>query len=92
MSRIPGHLACGWDSRIVRHTLVGDEYAVWCLSEQTIQILQVGTTTGGLLAATSPTTAPDLANMRERYPEPTSLWDAVRHEFWSHSTGEERVR
>ncbi|MGI5216996.1 hypothetical protein [Nocardia sp. CA-290969] len=26
---------------------------------------------------------PDLAEMRERFPEHSGLWDAIRHEFWA---------
>ncbi|MGW5384963.1 hypothetical protein [Nocardia sp. NPDC003963] len=40
-------------------------------------------TTSDLLTATSAATALDLATMRERFPELTPLWDAVRQQFWS---------
>ncbi len=30
--------------------------------------------------------APDLADMRERFPELSALWDVVRHQFWAQGT------
>lgn len=69
----------------VRCTEVGDARATWCRSQQSIRILQVHKAAGALLIATGPATAPDLANMREWFPELTPLWDAVRHQFWSHA-------
>ncbi|WP_327150241.1 hypothetical protein [Nocardia sp. NBC_01329] len=32
-----------------------------------------------------PGNLPDLADIRERLPEHTRLWDAIRHEFWSNA-------
>lgn len=72
----------------VRRTVVGEQQADWCLAQRTIRILRVRTATGELLAAASPVIAPDLLNMREWFPEPTPLWDAVRHQFWSRQTRE----
>lgn len=34
---------------------------------------------------------PDLAEMRERFPEHTRLWDAIRHEFWANAVSEGRT-
>ncbi|WP_433679316.1 hypothetical protein [Nocardia sp. CA-119907] len=36
-----------------------------------------------LLSADVAAAAPDLADMREKHPNLSPLWDAVRHEFWS---------
>lgn len=72
----------------VRSTVIGDCEALWCLSGQAIRILRVHTATGTTLSVTSAERAPDLADMRERFPGLTPLWDAVRHQFWTHTDGE----
>ncbi|MFI1460312.1 hypothetical protein [Nocardia carnea] len=73
----------------LRHTVIDDCEVVWCRSMQTIRVLQLRTASAVLLAATGPGTAPDLADTRERFPHLESLWDAVRHQFWTRAIGEE---
>jgi len=40
-----------------------------------------------LFRADDPTTASDLAQLRERFPRLSPLWDAVGHQFWTESLG-----
>ncbi|MFI6312175.1 hypothetical protein ACIBEK_18895 [Nocardia fusca] len=74
----------------LRRTRAGDWLAVWRFDHLRIRILRVCDTSGAqtLLSATGLATAPDLADMRERFPELTGLWDAVRHEFWAETARE----
>lgn len=89
MRRASGHTEAVHQRAVpVRATVVGDCEAVWCLSQQMIRILRVRTAIGTPLAFACTDSAPDLAEMRERFPDLTPLWDAVRHQFWSHATGE----
>ncbi|WP_328398091.1 hypothetical protein [Nocardia sp. NBC_00416] len=73
----------------VRRTRADEWLAVWRFDRR-IRMLRVCDTSGAqiLLSAAGPATAPDLADMRERFPELTTLWDAVRHEFWARAVPE----
>ncbi|WP_280471625.1 hypothetical protein [Nocardia cyriacigeorgica] len=71
--------------------------AAWRLDCDGIRIMRVNTLTPGippLLAVNLPASAPDLASMRERFPDLTPLWDAVRRDYWhfvsTPSTGDTR--
>ncbi|MEU4313036.1 hypothetical protein [Nocardia sp. NPDC024068] len=67
-----------------RSTEAGQWRAVWWRGEHGIRILRVRDIVGDrtVLAVTDAANAPDLADMRERFPELTALWDAIRHQFW----------
>ncbi|MBF6097791.1 hypothetical protein IU510_06830 [Nocardia cyriacigeorgica] len=63
----------------------GGWWAVWRLDRAGIRIMRVDARTPGippLLAVDIPTSAPDLASMRERFPDLSPLWDAVRRDYW----------
>ncbi|MFQ6230945.1 hypothetical protein [Nocardia sp. NPDC002869] len=67
-----------------RHTECDGRLAVWRLDREAIQIVEVRDTSG--VGVPLPAhTCTDLADMRERFPEYTRLWDAIRHEFWTHT-------
>jgi hypothetical protein len=53
---------------------------VWWLDRDCVRIVELRDASGGRMPVAG---APDLAEMRERCPELTSLWDAVRHDLWS---------
>ena|GEM_PF-4590024 len=36
-----------------------------------------------IASSDTPAAAPDLAQMRERFPRLDKLWDAVQHEYWA---------
>ncbi|MFE9323839.1 hypothetical protein ACIHDR_21035 [Nocardia sp. NPDC052278] len=40
-----------------------------------------------LISMSSVAAAPDLVQVRERFPDLARLWDAVRHEYWVESLG-----
>lgn len=67
---------------------MGGYEATWCLSGHAIRILRVRTETGTPLASGGTASELDLADMRDRFPELTPLWDAVRHQFWSQTRAE----
>jgi hypothetical protein len=59
--------------------------AVWQLDRHHIRMTLVhNTSQSKALASFTPAAAPDLAHMRERFPRLSPLWDAVRHEYWTH--------
>ncbi|WP_280397430.1 hypothetical protein [Nocardia carnea] len=64
--------------------MLGDWRAVWQRDQQRIRIIRVRNSADDrtLLATTDSETAPDLADMRERFPELSALWDEIRHQFW----------
>jgi hypothetical protein len=66
-------------------TEVGGWQAIWRLDDHRIRIMLVSniSESATLMSALTPTTAPDLAQMREQFPKLSALWDAVRHEYWS---------
>ena len=74
-----------------RCTQAGDWLAVWKLDRRRIRILLVQHSSGAQTALPAPgdSSAPDLAEVRERFPELTRLWDAVRHEFWANAVLED---
>lgn len=59
--------------------------ALWQLDRHGTRILLVRNLSSShtLMSATSPTAAPDLAEVRDRFPELSRLWDALRHEYWT---------
>lgn len=61
--------------------------AEWRLDHHRIQMLLVRNTSepDPLMSVTVPAAAPDLAQMRERFPNLSPLWDAIRHEYWTES-------
>lgn len=67
-----------------RHTECDGLLALWRLDSGAIQILEVRNTAGAAVPLPTPAYT-DLAEMRERFPEYTRLWDAIRHEFWTHT-------
>ncbi|WP_187687589.1 hypothetical protein [Nocardia wallacei] len=68
-----------------RRTEVGGWQAIWRIDRHRIRMLLVRNTSGSrpLLSAPVAATAPDLAQMRERFPDLSPLWDAIRHEYWT---------
>ena len=59
--------------------------AQWCLDHLRIRILLVSNSSDAepLFSAAVDAAAPDLAEMRERFPRLSDLWDAIRSEFWA---------
>ncbi len=59
--------------------------ARWRLDKHYIRIMVVRRVSDPepLVSATGPASAPDLAEMRERFPNLSRLWDAIRQEYWS---------
>ncbi|WP_280274087.1 hypothetical protein [Nocardia wallacei] len=69
-----------------RRTEAGEWLAVWRLDHWRIRVLLVCGRTGDerpLLRAHAPAHAPDLAEVRERFPDLSMLWNAIRHEYWT---------
>lgn len=67
------------------HTEVDDWQAIWRIDQRCIRILLVHNILESTTLMSAPTsdTAPDLVQMRERFPKLSRLWDAIRHEYWS---------
>ncbi|MGI5221364.1 hypothetical protein [Nocardia sp. CA-290969] len=65
--------------------VLGEWRAVWRRDRQRIRIIRVRNISDDrtLLSITDPDSAPDLADMRERFPELSVLWDEIRHQFWA---------
>lgn len=59
--------------------------ARWSLDHHRVRILLVrnDSETNPLFSAPVLAAAPDLAEMRERYPKLSELWDAIRSEYWA---------
>lgn len=59
--------------------------AQWRLDRLRIRILLVRNSSDAdtLFSAAVDAAAPDLAEMRERFPRLSGLWDAIRGEFWA---------
>ncbi|WP_433627834.1 hypothetical protein [Nocardia sp. CA-120079] len=57
----------------------------WLIDHHCIRIILVHNQSepNPLISAGSPTTAPDLARLREKFPDLSPLWDAIRHEYWA---------
>ncbi|MFI7668592.1 hypothetical protein [Nocardia sp. NPDC049526] len=66
-------------------TEVGGWVAEWRIDRHRIRIMSVHNQSedNPLFSAGAPSTAPDLARMRERFPDQSPLWDAIRHEYWA---------
>ncbi|MQY21984.1 hypothetical protein NRB20_50970 [Nocardia sp. RB20] len=82
----------GSDGRVgysEHRTEAGQWQAIWMFDQSRIRIVLVHNMSEStdLFRTESPTTAPDLAQMREQYPRLSRLWDAIRHEFWTESLG-----
>ncbi|WP_063046998.1 hypothetical protein [Nocardia pseudovaccinii] len=67
------------------HTEVGGWLAEWQIDHHRIRIMLVhsGSESHPLMSASAPAAAPDLARMREQFPDLSPLWDAIRHEYWA---------
>ncbi|WP_433602984.1 hypothetical protein ACQPXH_15235 [Nocardia sp. CA-135953] len=67
-----------------RRTEVDGWHADWRIDRHRIRIMLVRNLSEAqpLLSAATPAVAPDLADLRERFPELSRLWDAIRHEYW----------
>lgn len=59
--------------------------ARWSLDRHRVRILLVRSESEAvpLFSADVLTAAPDLAEMRERYPRLSELWYAIRREYWA---------
>lgn len=69
-----------------RRTEAGGWLAVWRLDRWRIRVLLVRDRKGyerPLLRAHVQAQAPDLAEVRERFPDLSILWNAIRHEYWT---------
>ncbi|MEU0507037.1 hypothetical protein [Nocardia sp. NPDC005998] len=69
-----------------RRTEVDGWVVIWEIDHWHIRIMLVRSVIDSarpLLSADVAMAAPDLADMREKYPNLSRLWDAVRHEFWA---------
>ncbi|MEU6561744.1 hypothetical protein [Nocardia nova] len=63
--------------------------AIWRRNPDQIRILAVHEIPSAAALFTAPETiAPDLAEMRDRMPELSPLWDAIRHEYWAGLTSD----
>ncbi|NKY53939.1 hypothetical protein [Nocardia vermiculata] len=61
--------------------------AVWRMDHTRIRMMHVSAPLTGqppLMAVDIPAAAPDLVIVRERFPNLSRLWDAVRHDYWCH--------
>lgn len=69
----------------VQHTEVDGWLAVWELYRHEIRMTLVRNTLDNSepLVACAPATAPDLVEMRDRYPKLARLWDQVHDDFWN---------
>lgn len=75
-----------------RYTEVDGWLAAWRCNRENIHILQVRLSSGAPVELSAAGAyIPDLAEMRERFPEHTRLWDAIRHEFWANAMPEGRT-
>ncbi|MFI6957073.1 hypothetical protein ACIBJI_26860 [Nocardia sp. NPDC050408] len=60
--------------------------AIWKIDHWSIRIMLVRSLIDSarpLLNVDVEAAAPDLADMREKYPNLSRLWNAVRHEYWA---------
>ncbi|WP_330249701.1 hypothetical protein OG874_25730 [Nocardia sp. NBC_00565] len=58
--------------------------AEWRIDHHRIRIMLVCNGSDSKpLASFTPASAPDLAQMRELFPNLSGLWDAIRHEYWA---------
>ncbi|MFF3569226.1 hypothetical protein ACFYXQ_15760 [Nocardia jiangxiensis] len=78
-----------------RSTEAGGWVADWSLDHHCIRILLVRNESEAepLFSAAVLAAAPDLAEMRERFPKLSGLWDAIRGEYWAElSPGQQNSR
>ncbi|NKY58509.1 hypothetical protein [Nocardia flavorosea] len=63
---------------------LGEWRAVWQRDRNRIRIIRVRNLAQDrtVIAVRDLDTAPDLADMREQFPELAALWDVVRRQFW----------
>ncbi|MFI6364433.1 hypothetical protein ACIBG0_16970 [Nocardia sp. NPDC050630] len=63
--------------------------AIWRIDRCCIRMMLVRNLSESetLISMSSVDVAPDLVQVRERFPELSRLWDAVRHEYWVESLG-----
>ncbi|MBF6351503.1 hypothetical protein IU448_21175 [Nocardia flavorosea] len=68
---------------------LGEWRAVWQRDRQRIRIIRLRNVADDrtVVAVSDLGAAPDLADMRERFPELSALWDVVRHQFWVRGIG-----
>lgn len=67
-----------------RRTEADGWQAVWHLERHCIRIMLVrNILESRTLMSISGSAAPDLVQVREQFPNLSSLWDAVRHEYWA---------
>ncbi len=72
-------------SEHIEHTEVDGLEASWTLDNHEIGIVSVYDTSENLLVVSIyQHPYPDLAEARERWPKLAQLWNAVRHDYWSH--------
>lgn len=57
---------------------------MWQRDRELIRVIRLRNTADDrtVVAVGDPKAAPDLADMRERFPELSALWDVVRRQFW----------
>ena len=60
--------------------------AEWRIDHHQIRMMLVRNGSEKPLLLCTAASAPDLAQMRERFPELSRLWDAIRHEYWAEFT------
>ncbi|GGL32401.1 hypothetical protein GCM10011588_54000 [Nocardia jinanensis] len=75
-----GRSATSGASRAARSTEIGGWRALWRLDRHCVRIIEVRDESGSRVSVAG---SPDLAEMRERWPDLTPLWDAVRHDLWT---------
>ena len=70
-------------------TEVNGWQAIWRIDNCCIRMMLVRNLSESetLISMPSVVAAPDLVQVRERFPELARLWDAVRHEYWVESLG-----
>lgn len=67
----------------IHRTEVDGLHAIWRLNHNRIAIILVRNTFDvQAVVSFAPGPYPDLAEARERFPELTRLWDAIRHAYW----------
>lgn len=57
--------------------------AVWRIDGYRIRMMLVRNGSEKPLISFNTASAPDLVQMRERFPELSRLWDAIRHAYWT---------
>ncbi|WP_416565493.1 hypothetical protein [Nocardia testacea] len=66
-----------------RLTESGDWQAIWRIDGHSIRIIALSSASDASVPLPFPSAhPPDLADMREWFPQLSLLWDAIRHEYW----------